>query len=106
MGSSAESPDLICTWMPSDILRVTSRLLNLVPAPATSTGEEGERGSLALGKNADFIVMETDPFALPVTEIHRAIVRETWIGGRKARPMNLSTAGLLGKALLGPRKKI
>ena len=50
--------------------------------------------------------MEIDPFALPVTEIHRAAVQETWIGGRKVRPMNLSTAGLLGKALLGPRKKI
>jgi predicted amidohydrolase YtcJ len=73
---------------------------------AWSTGEETDRGSLAVGKKADFIVMEEDPFAMPLADLRRAAVRETWIGGKRAQPMHRSTASFVTRALLGPRKKI
>jgi predicted amidohydrolase YtcJ len=73
---------------------------------AWAAGEEAERGTLAPGKKADLIVMEEDPFGMPLSRLHEARVRETFIDGRRASPMRLSTAAFLGRALLGPRKKV
>ncbi len=73
---------------------------------AWAAGEEAERGTLAPGKKADFIVMEEDPFALPADRIQQAAVRDTYIDGRKARVMRMSTAAFMARAFLGPRKKI
>ena len=70
------------------------------------TGEEGERGTLLPGRKADFLVMQDDPFALPRESIHEARVRGTYINGRKAAPMAMSTAGFLLRALAGRHKKI
>ena len=42
----------------------------------------GERlGSIEIGKNADFIVLDRDPFRIPVTDIHKVKVRATYIDG-------------------------
>ncbi len=73
---------------------------------AWAAGEEAWRGTLAAGKKADFIVMEEDPFAMPADRIREAAVRATWIDGSPARPMRMSTAGFLARALAGPRRKI
>ena len=42
----------------------------------------GERlGSIEIGKYADFIVLDRDPFRIPVTDIHKVKVRATYIDG-------------------------
>ena len=70
------------------------------------TGEEAHRGTLAPGKKADFIVMDEDPFSMPLDRVYQSHVRETWIDGRRALPMRLSTAAFLARTLLGRRRKI
>ena len=74
--------------------------------PAWAAGEEAERGTLAPGKKADFIVMEEDPFDMPRDKVYQATVRDTFINGRKVEPMRMSSARFLARALLGPRKLI
>ncbi|MEI6642631.1 MAG: amidohydrolase [Novosphingobium sp.] len=55
---------------------------------ARRMGMGSKAGSLEQGKLADFIVLDRDPFAIPVTEIHKTTVLETWVGGKQifARP--------------------
>ncbi|MFM9935730.1 MAG: amidohydrolase [Novosphingobium sp.] len=50
---------------------------------ARRMGMGDKAGSLERGKLADFIVVDRDPFAIPVTAIHETHVLETWIGGQQ-----------------------
>lgn len=52
------------------------------------TREEAVKGSLEVGKLADFIVLPADPLSLPADELRHLDVLETWLGGRRvyARP--------------------
>lgn len=43
----------------------------------------GELGSLEAGKQADFIVIDRDPFAISPTELHSIKVQRTYIRGKK-----------------------
>jgi predicted amidohydrolase YtcJ len=52
-------------------------------AAARRMGMGDMAGSLEVGKLADFIVLDRDPFAIPVTQIHQTRVQETWIGGQQ-----------------------
>ncbi len=50
---------------------------------ARRMGNSDKAGSLEPGKFADFLVLDRDPFAIPVTQIHKTQVLETWIGGER-----------------------
>ena len=50
---------------------------------AWSNFEEKEKGCIAPGMFADFIVLNTDPVLCPVNEIPKIKVLETWSGGKK-----------------------
>jgi predicted amidohydrolase YtcJ len=43
--------------------------------------EENEKGSLEVGKLADFIIVDRNPLAIPVAEIKDTIVLATYVGG-------------------------
>jgi predicted amidohydrolase YtcJ len=45
-------------------------------------GLSGRTGQLTPGLSADFAVIDRDPFAVPVGEIHTTQVRQTWFAGR------------------------
>jgi len=48
---------------------------------AKSLGRENDLGSIAVGKRADFVVLDKDPLATPIDEISSIGVLQTWIGG-------------------------
>jgi predicted amidohydrolase YtcJ len=50
---------------------------------ARRMGLAGKAGLLGPGMLADFLVLDRDPFAIPVTQIHETRVLETWIGGEQ-----------------------
>ncbi len=50
---------------------------------AQRMGIADKAGSLEAGKAADFLVLDRDPFAISVTDIHNTKVLETWVGGQR-----------------------
>ncbi len=50
---------------------------------ARRMGIEAQAGSLTAGKWADFLVLDRNPFDMPVTQIHTIQPVETWIAGAK-----------------------
>jgi hypothetical protein len=48
---------------------------------AKRMGIEKDAGSIAIGKYADLVILDQNPFDIPVTEIHKIQPVETWIGG-------------------------
>lgn len=50
---------------------------------ARRMGIDRYAGSLTLGKSADFVILDQNPFRLPVTQIHTIRPVETWIAGEK-----------------------
>jgi predicted amidohydrolase YtcJ len=44
---------------------------------------EDERGSIACGKYADFLLVDTDVLACPADEIHNARPQATYFEGKK-----------------------
>lgn len=50
---------------------------------AWQLGLENERGSIKVGKYADFVLADQDVFNCPVTDIHKTKVVSTWFEGKK-----------------------
>ena len=50
---------------------------------AWQVGLDGERGSIKVGKWADFVLADKDVFKCPVTDIHKTKVVSTWFEGKK-----------------------
>jgi predicted amidohydrolase YtcJ len=50
---------------------------------AAATGEAGEKGALAPGRRADFVVLGDDPLSRDPGGLADIDVRETWVGGRR-----------------------
>ena len=49
---------------------------------------ENERGSIKVGKYADFILADKDVLQCPVSDIHNTKVLSTWFEGKKVYPLN------------------
>jgi predicted amidohydrolase YtcJ len=75
-------------------------------AGAYSTFEEGERGSLAVGKYADFAVLDRDPFRVPNSELASLRVLGTWIEGERVGAPSTNAAIFALKLLASGRRKL
>ena len=45
------------------------------------------RGSIATGKQADFVVLDRDIMTVPNEQLRATEVRQTWIGGQRLYSM-------------------
>lgn len=69
--------------------------LRMFTAGAARIGcADDRRGTLAPGKDADFIVLDTDPFAVPPERIGAIKVERAFIAGRERPPLRLGLPGL------------
>ena len=70
-------------WMPQERLSVYEAACLYTKNAAYSSYEENIKGTLTVGKLADFIVTDRDIFWIPPAEIKDTKVLETWLGGKK-----------------------
>jgi predicted amidohydrolase YtcJ len=69
-------------WFPEQRLDLETSLRSYTVNNAWAEGEEDNKGSLRAGKLADFVIIDRDLFAIPVTEIKEGKVLLTVVGGR------------------------
>jgi len=71
-------------WLPGQRIGIEAALRHFTRDAAWAAHEEGEKGTLAAGKLADFVVLAEDLTAIAPERIHEARVLRTVIGGRDA----------------------
>lgn len=71
------------TLWPEQAITLEEAITAFTLGGATAMGLGDETGSIAVGKSADFVVLDRDPFAHPADELARTEVVETWFAGRQ-----------------------
>ena len=66
-----------------ELITLEQALQALTINGAWQLGLENERGSIKVGKYADFVLADKDVFDCPVTDIHNTKVVSTWFEGEK-----------------------
>ena len=69
-------------WMPQEKLTAYEALRGFTLDAAYAGFAEGELGSLAAGKRADFVVLAEDPLAVPDAALRSLAVRATYVDGK------------------------
>jgi predicted amidohydrolase YtcJ len=69
-------------WMPEECLSVGEAISLYTWGNAWLGGGEKRRGEIAPGRDADLVVLEEDPFLVPVADIWKISVSMTFCGGR------------------------
>jgi len=69
-------------WVPEQKISVEEAVRAYTTGSAFAEHEEKEKGSLAPGKLADFVMLDRDIFSVPPEEIEETRVRLTVVGGR------------------------
>ncbi|MHA1231083.1 MAG: amidohydrolase [Candidatus Helarchaeota archaeon] len=73
---------------------------------AYATFEEDVRGTLTVGKSADFIILDKDPFKIPTDKIIDVKVLKTYLKGNEMKKYGLNTFKLILKYLFCKKRKI
>lgn len=69
--------------MPEQSISTEEALKAYTTTPAQIVGAGNQRGKIASGYEADFVVLKNNPIAVPISEISDASVIETWVKGKK-----------------------
>lgn len=76
-----KKPDEAERWYPSQAVSVGEAIKSYTVNPAVLSGDEDNRGTLAAGKLADFIVLSEDPFKIPSERLSSLEILATAVGG-------------------------
>jgi predicted amidohydrolase YtcJ len=79
-------------WYPEERVDVETALRAYTMNNAWAAGQEGEKGSLTVGKLADIVVLDRDPFRVPPAELKDLRVLLTLVGGRTVHEVSERTA--------------
>ena len=69
-------------WRPEERVSREQALAGFTTGAAYAAFAEDKVGSLTTGHRADFVLIDVDPLLASPSEIRKAIVSETWVGGR------------------------
>ena len=69
-------------WRPEERVTREQALAGFTVGAAYAAFAEDKVGSLTPGHRADFILIDVDPLLASPAELRKAIVKETWVGGR------------------------
>lgn len=70
-------------WYPEQCVTTYEALEMYTKSAAFSSFEEDLKGTITAGKLADFIVLDTDPFAVEPEKLKDILVEQTYLGGKK-----------------------
>jgi predicted amidohydrolase YtcJ len=73
-------------WYPAEALTIDQAFASFTSWAAYANRAETFSGTLDVGKWADFVIVDRDPFAIPPADLWKVTVQETWVGGRKVYP--------------------
>lgn len=79
-------------WVPEQKITVAEALRAYTASAAWAAFEEKEKGTLAPGMLADFVVLSRDPFAAAPGEIEKISVETTIVGGRVVYDLGKASA--------------
>lgn len=68
-------------WIPEEKITLEEALRAYTIDAAFASFEEGVKGSLEVGKLADFVVLDRDLFSIDAMELNDAVVLQTFVGG-------------------------
>ena len=71
------------TNVPEEIISVYDAVRVYTVNGAAASGEQADKGSIEVGKLADFIVIDRDIFNTEIKEISETVVLETYLSGKK-----------------------
>ncbi len=69
-------------WRPEERVTREQALAGFTTGAAYAAFAETKVGSLTPGHHADFILIDVDPLLASPSELRKAVVKETWLGGR------------------------
>ena len=69
-------------WRPEERVTREQALAGFTTGAAYAAFAEDKVGSLTPGHRADFVLIDIDPLLSSPAELRKAIVKETWVGGR------------------------
>lgn len=69
-------------WRPEERVSREQALAGFTTGAAYAAFAEEKFGSLTPGHYADFILIDVDPLLASPSELRKAVVKETWVGGR------------------------
>ena len=69
-------------WFPEQRITVAEALCAYTAGAAYAAFEENEKGTLAVGKLADFVILSADPLSVRPEELEKIEVETTVLGGR------------------------
>ena len=70
-------------WLPDQKLGLAEALHGFTLGAARASFDEARVGSLEVGKQADFVVLDRDPFAVDAVDLPTLQVLQTWVGGER-----------------------
>ncbi|MFS8136598.1 MAG: amidohydrolase [Thermomonas sp.] len=69
-------------WFPAQRMTAAEALRGFTADAAWAGFDEDQVGRLAPGLRADFVVLATDPLAVPDSQIDDLVIRSTWVDGK------------------------
>lgn len=74
-------------WLPGQRVDLATALRGFTLDAAWAGFAEADVGALAVGKRADFIVVDADPATLAPAALRSVVVRSTWVDGKRVYPL-------------------
>ncbi|MBI5763399.1 MAG: amidohydrolase [Planctomycetes bacterium] len=74
------------TFVPEQNITVAEAITCYTSGAAYAAGDEGTLGKVKVGFAADFVILNQDPFTIPVNDLDKITVRETYVGGVRVWP--------------------
>jgi predicted amidohydrolase YtcJ len=71
---------------PKQCVDAEDALIMYTKGGANATGELAKKGTLEIGKFADFVIITENPLTINPNQIHNIHIEETWVNGKKIGP--------------------